>query len=256
LGILHFFYSIVGNYGLAIIMLTVLVRLCMVPISRKQAQSMVKMQELKPELDKLKDKYKGDPTKQSQAMQELYRKHNINPLAGCLPMFIQLPIFIGLYRSLAVDVELRQAPLISDAVHWCSNLAAPDMLLNWSSFMPASVNSGIGFLGLGPYLNVLPLVTVALFIAQQKILMPEPANEQAAMQQNMMKYMMIFFAFMFYKVASGLCIYFIASSIWGITERKLMPMPTAATASGATGGTAAAKSTTSTPRIDRSKKKR
>lgn len=257
LGILHFFYAIVRNYGLAIIMLTVLVRLCMVPVSRKQAQSMVKMQELKPELDKLKEKYKGDTTKQSQAMQELYRKHNINPLAGCLPMFIQLPIFIGLYRSLAVDVELRQAPLISDAIHWCSNLAAPDMLLNWSSFMPALVTSGEGFFGLGRYLNVLPLVTVTLFILQQKILMPEPANEQAASQQKMMQYMMIFFAFMFYKVASGLCIYFIASSIWGITERKLMPMPKAATAAaGAAGGTPPAKSITSAPRNDRPKKKR
>ena len=98
LGILHLFYSWVGNYGIAIIMLTVLVRSCMFPISRKQAQSMAKMQELKPELDKIKEKYKNDPPKQSQAMQELYRKYNINPLSGCLPMFIQLPIFVGLYR--------------------------------------------------------------------------------------------------------------------------------------------------------------
>ena len=223
LAILHFFYGIVGNYGVAIVMLTVLVRSCMFPISRKQVQSMAKMQELKPELDKLKEKYKGDPAKQSQAMQELYRKYNINPLAGCLPMFIQLPIFVGLYRSLAMDVELRQAPLISDAIQWCSNLAAPDMLLNWSSFMPSFVTSGEGFFGLGRYLNVLPLITIGLFIVQQKIAMPEPTNEQAAMQQKMMKYMMIFMGFMFYKVAAGLCIYFIASSLWGLAERKFMP---------------------------------
>lgn len=226
LGILHLFYSWVGNYGIAIIMLTALVRLCLFPLSRKQAHSMVKMQELKPELDKIKEKYGKDPQKQSQAMQELYRKYNINPLAGCLPMFIQLPIFVGLYRALAVDVELRQAPLISDSVRWCSDLAAPDMFLNWSSVMPDFINSGEGMLGLGPYLNILPLVTVALFILQQNMFMPEPTNEQAALQQKIMKYMMIFMGLLFYKVPSGLCIYFIASSLWGIAERKLVPPPT------------------------------
>jgi YidC/Oxa1 family membrane protein insertase len=225
LAILHFFYSIVGNYGIAIIMLTALVRGCVFPLSRKQAHSMAKMQELKPELDKIKEKYGKDPAKQSQAMQELYRKYNINPLAGCLPMFIQLPIFVGLYRALAVDVELRQAPLISDSVRWCSNLAAPDMFWNWSSIMPDVVNSGEGFFGLGPYLNILPLVTIALFILQQQMFMPEPTNEQAALQQKMMKYMSVFIGFMFYKVPSGLCLYFIASSLWGIAERKLVPSP-------------------------------
>ena len=147
------------------------------------------------------------------------------PLGGCMPMFIQLPIMLGLYRALAVDIELRQAPLISESVRWCSNLAAPDMFFDWSSFMPDFVTSGQGFLGLGPYLNVLPLVTIGLFILQQKMFMPEATNEQAAMQQKIMQYMMIFMGFMFFKVASGLCIYFIASSIWGIAERKLVPAP-------------------------------
>lgn len=137
------------------------------------------MQELKPEMDKLKEKYKNDMQKQSQAMQEIYKKHNINPLAGCLPMFIQLPIFLGLYRALMVDVELRQAPLLGGAIRWCSNLAAPDMFFDWSGFMPEFITSGIGILGLGPYLNVLPLITVSLFLLQQKLFMPEPANEQA-----------------------------------------------------------------------------
>ncbi|MCA9230801.1 MAG: YidC/Oxa1 family insertase periplasmic-domain containing protein [Planctomycetales bacterium] len=225
LSILHFFYRFVGNYGIAIIMLTVLVRSCMFPISRKQAQSMAKMQELKPEMDKLKEKYKNDMQKQSQAMQEIYKKHNINPLAGCLPMFIQLPIFLGLYRALMVDVELRQAPLLGGAIRWCSNLAAPDMFFDWSGFMPEFITSGIGILGLGPYLNVLPLITVSLFLLQQKLFMPEPANEQAALQQKIMKFMMLFMGLLFFKVASGLCLYFIASSIWGIAERKLIPKP-------------------------------
>ncbi|MAT71215.1 MAG: hypothetical protein CMJ58_17025 [Planctomycetaceae bacterium] len=236
LAVLHFFYGFVGNYGVAIIMLTVLVRGLMFPISRSQVKSMVKMQELKPEMDKLKEKYKGDQQKQAQAMQELYRKHGVNPLAGCLPMFLQLPVFIGLYRGLAVDIELRQAPLFGNLTRWCSNLAAPDMFLDWSGFMPDAVNNGQTFIvGLGPYLNILPLITMALFMLQQKLFMPEPANEQAALQQKMMKYMMLVMGLLFYKVPSGLCLYFIASSLWGIAERKLFPPPTAATAGVAAG---------------------
>jgi len=225
LAVLHFFYAITGNYGIAIIMLTVLVRSCMFPISRKQAQSMAKMQLLKPEMDRMKEKYKNDMQKQSQAMQELYRKHNINPLAGCQPMFLQLPIFLGLYRSLMVDVELRQAPLLSESIRWCSNLAAPDMFYDWTSFMPTIITSGQGIMVLGPYLNILPLITISLFMLQQKLFMPDPANEQAAMQQKIMKFMMLFMGLLFFKVASGLCLYFIASSTWGIAERKLLPKP-------------------------------
>jgi YidC/Oxa1 family membrane protein insertase len=87
---------------------------------------------------------------------------------------------------------------------------------------------------LGPYLNIFPLVTVALFLITQKMSMPAPTNEQAAMQQKMMKYMTVFIGFMFYKVASGLCLYFIVSSLWGIAERKLLPK--AQTAGSAAGG--------------------
>jgi YidC/Oxa1 family membrane protein insertase len=225
LWLLHAFHRVVGNYGIAIIMLTVLVRGLMFPLSRGQAKSMMKMQELRPEMDRLKERYKGDQQKQAQAMQELYRKHGVNPLAGCLPMLIQLPVFIGLYRGLAVDVELRGAPLFGQSIAWCSNLAAPDMLWNWSNVMPDFINRGDGMFSLGPYLNVLPLVTIVLWILQQKMFTPPAANEQAEMQQKIMKYMMVFMAVLFYKVPSGLCLYFIASSAWGIAERKLIPPP-------------------------------
>jgi YidC/Oxa1 family membrane protein insertase len=147
-----------------------------------------------------------------------------------LPMLIQLPVFIGLYRGLAVDVELRQAPLFGQAVRWCSNLAAPDMLYNWSAFMPQMITRGEGLFGLGPYLNVLPLITIALFLLQQKLFMPPATDEQTAMQQKIMKYMMVFMGLLFYKSPSGLCLYFIASSLWGIAERKMIPPATATNA--------------------------
>jgi len=221
LQILHFFYSIVPNYGIAIVMLTVMVRLCMFPLSRKQALGAQKMQELQPEIKKITEKYKGNMEARTKAQQELFAKHNYHPLSGCLPAFVQLPIFMGLYRSLAVDVELRGAPLISDSIRWCSNLAAPDMLWRWQEYLPAFIASETGWLG--PYFNLLPCITIALFIWQQKMFMPPPADEQAAMQQKVMRFMMIFMGVMFFKVASGLCLYFIASSTWGIAERKLLP---------------------------------
>ncbi len=230
--ILDKFYWIVQNYGLAIIMLTIVVRLAMFPMSRKQAHSAQIMQKLQPEIKAIQQKFKKDPEGARKAQQELWAKHNYNPLSGCLPLFIQMPIFLGLYRALSVNVELRDAPLFWPAIRWCSNLAAPDMLWDWSGFMPDAVNNGLGFpwfpllggmCGLGPYLNLFPIITIALFLIQQKVMMPPPADEQAAQQQKIMKYVMMLMALMFYKVAAGLCIYFIASTFWGLAERRFLP---------------------------------
>jgi YidC/Oxa1 family membrane protein insertase len=238
LGILHTFYSLIPNYGVAIILLTVLVRSCMFPLSKKQALNAQKMQELQPEIKKIQEKYKNNLEARGKAQQELFRKHNYNPMGGCLILFLQLPIFVGLYRALMVDVELRQAPLISESIRWASNLAAPDMLFDWHNFMPAFVARGVGMFGLGPYFNLLPLLTIVLFIWQQKKFMPPPTDEQQAMQQRVMQFMMIFMGILFFKVASGLCIYFIASSLWSIAERQFLPKTAAAGGSGPAASTA------------------
>ena len=213
----------IWNYGLAIILLTVLVRGCMFPLSRKQAAGAQKMQQLQPEIKKIQEKYKKNIEGRSKAQQELFRKHNYNPLSGCLVLFIQMPIFIGLYRSLMVDVELRDAPLLSSAVRWCSNLAAPDMLFNWSRSCRPGSTAAWACSRSGHTSTSCRMLTIVLMLRQQKMFMPPPADEQAAMQQKMMKYMMIFMGLMFFKVASGLCIYFIASSLWGLAERKFLP---------------------------------
>jgi len=222
--ILHAIHAVIGNYGLAILLLTVIVRGAMFPISRKQALSSQKMQALQPEMKAITEKYKNDPQKRTQATQELWRKHDYNPMGGCLLVFIQIPIFMGLYRSLATDVELRQAPLFSSAIRWCSNLAAPDMFWDWSQVLPSFLTAPEGWLG--PFLNLFPLATIGLFLWQQKLFMPPAMDEQAQMQQQVMKYMMFFMALMFFKVPCGLCLYFIASSLWGIAERLLLPSVT------------------------------
>ena len=222
--ILHGFYAVVGNYGLAIVLLTLFVRGCMFPISRKQAMGMKKMQELQPEIKKIQEKHKNNAEARTKAQQELFRKHNYNPLAGCLPLFIQMPVFIGLWRTLSVAIELRDAPLFSQSIRWCSNLAAPDMMYDWSWFMWPYVSSGMhGIFSLGPYFNLLPIIGVILSTIQQRMFMPPPADEQAAVQQKVMQYMMVFMGLLFYKFASGLCIYFIVQSLWGFIERKFLP---------------------------------
>lgn len=235
-GLLHTFYGWVGNYGIAIMMLTIVVRSCMFPISRKQALNAIKMQELQPELKKIAEKHKGDRQAQALAQQELWKKNNYNPLAGCLPVFLQLPIFVGLYNSLKVDVELRQAPLISENIRWASNLAAPDMFWNWEKFFGGGILNHY-FFGeegwLGPFLNLLPLITISLFLVQQKLFMPPATDDNSRLQQKMMKYMMFFMGFMFFKVPAGLCVYFITSSIWSICEKQLLPKAKPATPIGA-----------------------
>lgn len=218
-GIMHFFQSLVGNYGVAIIMLTILVRGCMHPLSRKQVRGTQMMGFLKPQMTKINEKYKDDPRQKTMKQQQLFAKYGYNPLAGCLPVFVQMPIFFGLYRSIMVDVELRGQALLP-GLDWCTNLAGPDMLQYFGESTTFLINRG----GLvGPYLNLLPLLTIFLFLLQSVIYTPPATDDTQRMAQRMMKFMFLFMGFMFFRVASGLCIYFIASSTWGILERKLLP---------------------------------
>ena len=222
-GLLHFFASLpMVNYGIAVIMLTVVVRSCMFPVSRMAAKNAAMMQELAPEMKAIAEQYKDNLERRGQAQRELFQRHNYNPFGGCLLMFLQLPVFIGLYKSLSVDIALRQEPLIP-GIDWCSDMAAPDRLFAFPDWMPDTFAAEGGWLG--PYFNLLPMVTIVLFIVQQKMFTPPPTDDQQRMQQRVMKYMMVFMGVMFFKVPSGLCVYFIASSLWGIAERMLIPKP-------------------------------
>lgn len=219
LAVLNFFHhTLLAPYWLAIIMLTVVVRACMFPISRKMAQNQQRMKELQPKMQEIRNKYKDDQEKMAQAYREFMAKHGFNPLAGCLPMFLQLPIFIGLYQALYHSVDLRMAEFL-----WIENLAAPDQLFAFGFEIPL-----LGW----THFNLLPLITVGLFVAQQKMFMPPPTSEEQEMQYKMMNFFTIFIGFMFYRVPAGLCVYFIASSLWGIAERKLLVL-TGATSSDA-----------------------
>jgi YidC/Oxa1 family membrane protein insertase len=216
-----------GYDALCIMLVTVLVRGLMFPVSRKQAATMAKTQEqmakIQPEMKKIKEKFKGDVMAQQQAMSELYRRHGVNPaagLGGCLMVFLQMPVFLGLYFALQESFLFRLKRFL-----WAPNLTAPDMLFWWSEKIPfiSDPASQGGFFYLGPFFNLLPVVAIALMFVQQKLMTPPAMDDQAKMQQTMMKYMMILFCFMFYKVPTGLSLYFICSTLWGVAERKLLP---------------------------------
>ena len=208
LAVLHFFYGIFANYGIAIICLTITVRLCLLPLSIKQSRAMARMQSLQPEINALKAKYgENEKEKLGAATMELYAKHGVNPLGGCLLILPQMPIFIGLYQALSNSVDLRMARFL-----WIENLAAPEKLFDLPFWIPF----------VGQHFNLLPLFTVALFMVQQKLFTPPAVDEQQKQQQVMMNFMMIVMGVMFYQVAAGLCIYFITSSLWGICERLLL----------------------------------
>ena len=197
-----------GNFGIAIILLTMTVRMIMFPLGRKQAMMAKKMQDLQPVLAEVKEKYKDDKEALTRETMAVWKRHKVNPAAGCLPALIQMPIFVGLWQALNNSVALRQSPFL-----FIRDLAAPDMIWKFPTTIPF----------LGDYLNILPFLVVSLMLVQTKLFSPPPTTPEAEMNQKMMKYMMIFMAFMFYKVPSGLGLYFITSSLWQICERLLLP---------------------------------
>jgi YidC/Oxa1 family membrane protein insertase len=207
LWILNSFHRIGLPYGICIMLLTVLVRSCMFPISKKQAINAKRMKELQPRLQELKDKYGYDKQKFAEEQMKLFAETGFNPLGGCLPVLMQLPIFIGLYQALNSSVDLRRASFL-----WIDNLAAPDALFPLPFKLPF----------LGDQFNLLPVITTGLFLFQQKMFMPPPTDDQTRMQAKMFFWMTLLMGFMFYFVPAGLCVYFIASSLWSMGERKLL----------------------------------
>jgi YidC/Oxa1 family membrane protein insertase len=197
-----------GNYGIAIILLTMLVRGLMFPLGRKQALAAQKMQALQPHLKAIQEKFKDDKDRLTKETFALYKKYGVNPMGGCLPALVQLPIFVGLWQALNTSVPLRHATFL-----WIRDLAAPDMMFPFPIDVPF----------LGKWFNLLPFVVISLMLVQTQLFSPPATTPEAEQSQKMMKYMMVFMGVMFYKVPSGLGIYFITSSLWALGERLLLP---------------------------------
>jgi YidC/Oxa1 family membrane protein insertase len=210
--IMKVFHAVIPNWGIAIILLTLLVRVAMHPLTRKSQISMSKMQKLQPHIKKLQEKYKNDKQKLGQEQMKLMKEHGANPLGGCLPMLIQLPILWALYSGLRVSIELRHAPFYLIPGYWIRDLAQPDMLFMMPMALPI----------LGSYLNLLPILMAAA-TALQQLWAPKPSTPEMAQQQKMMGIMMpVLMGVMFYSLASGLSLYFLTSTVAGIIEQWII----------------------------------
>jgi len=208
LWLLNALNAIFHNYGVAIILLTVFVKLLMMPLTAKSAKNMEKMKELQPEIEKLKQKHKSDPQKQQQATMMLYRQHGYNPLGGCLPMLVQMPIFIALFTVLRSAVELRLAPFIP---FWISDLSSPEGLFADTISQIPMIGSFVG------ELNILPLLMTGCTLLQQKM---QPTSADPA-QKQMMYLMPVMMLFFFYRMPSGLVLYWTVSQVLTIVQLQI-----------------------------------
>jgi YidC/Oxa1 family membrane protein insertase len=195
---LKFFYRYVGNYGIAIIIITVILKAIFFPLTHKSYKSMKDMQKIQPMMTALKEKYKNDRDAMNKAVMELYRDHKVNPLGGCLPMVIQIPVFFALYKALMFSIELRHAPFF----FWITDLSGPDNLFGQ-------------LLGLPFVIGPLPLVMGATMFIQQKM---TPSNMDPV-QAKMMLALPLVFTFMFLNFPSGLVLYWLLNNILTIGQQ-------------------------------------
>jgi YidC/Oxa1 family membrane protein insertase len=196
--LLQALYSVVPNYGVAIIVLTILVRLVTAPLTNRQMRSMERMRALAPKLEELKAKFGDDKAKQSEEMMKLYRQEGVNPLGGCLPMVLQIPVFIGLFYALRSSIELRHSPFFG----WITDLSIPESLFT----IP----------GLDLPVRVLPILMGLSMIVQQKL---TPMQVDPAQAKMMLVVMPVMMTVMFYQFPSGLVLYWMVSNVIAISHQ-------------------------------------
>jgi YidC/Oxa1 family membrane protein insertase len=196
---LNFSNRITHNYGIDIILLTILIKLIFHPLSVKSYRSMKKMQELQPLIKKLKEKYPNDKQKMNAEMMEIYKTKGINPMGGCLPMIIQIPVFFALYKGLSSAIELRHAPFM----FWINDLSAPEDLFSFT------------VMGYNLPIRILPLIMGITQVIQQKM---TPTSVDP-MQEKMMLFMPIFFTFLFWGFPSGLVLYWLINNVVSIGQQ-------------------------------------
>lgn len=202
LWLLNFLHAFVKNYGIAIILVTIIFKLAFWPIAQKGLLSMKNMQKLQPKMVKIKEKYKNDPAMMNKEVMNLYKTYKVNPLGGCLPMLLQIPVFFALYKVLLMCIELRHAPFML----WITDLSAPDRLM---------LGFDIPFLGGIP---VLTLLMGASMFLQQKMT-PTTADPT---QAKIMLFLPVIFTFMFLNFASGLVLYWFINNLLAILQQYLI----------------------------------
>ena len=194
------------NYGWVLIVFAFLVKIVLYPLTNKSMQSMKEMQKLQPKIEELRKKYEGDSQKLNTEQMKLYKEHNVNPMGGCLPLLLQMPILIALFTVFRTTIELRHAPFI----WWITDLSAPDTVLTLPFAIPIY----------GQHVNILPIIMALSTILQQKI----SGSSSSSPQQKMMTYMMpIMFFFMFNQFPSGLNLYYTLFNLLTVAQQKFVP---------------------------------
>ncbi|MGC0371911.1 MAG: hypothetical protein DGJ47_000612 [Rickettsiaceae bacterium] len=205
--LMNFFYKYVGNFGISIMIVTVLIKLAMFTLANKSYRSMKKMKKLQPEMERLKQLYSEDKARLNQEVMALYKKEKVNPVSGCLPLFLQIPVFFSIYKVLYVTIEMRHAPFFG----WIQDLSAPD---------PTSIFNLFGLLPFTPpgflMIGVWPIIMAASMYFQQRM-SPQPADE---VQAQVMKMMPIIFLFLFSGFPAGLLIYWSWNNLLSIIQQS------------------------------------
>jgi YidC/Oxa1 family membrane protein insertase len=210
LRILNVFHGFTGNYGVDIILLTVLVKVLFIPLTNRSMKSMRDMQRLQPQMAKLREKFKDDREKLNKEMIELYRRHRVNPLGGCLPMLLQFPVFIGLYQALSQAIELRHAKF----AFWVHDLSAHECY-PWPG--QGTITGCNEFAMLGIPIPILVLLMGGSMILQQYL---SPSSGMDPAQQRMMMILMpVMFTVMFINFPSGLVLYWLVNNVLTITQQ-------------------------------------
>ena len=200
-------HKYIPNYGVVLIIFSILIKIIVYPLTKKSYQSMRAMSGLQPKLQSLKEKYANDPQKLNQATMKLYKEEGVNPMGGCLPMLIQMPLLFALFQVFRSTIELRGEPFVL----WINDLSAPDTLFEIGGFP----------------VNILPLLMAASMYIQQRM---TPTAAGAGQQKTMMYFMNIFFIFIFYRLPSGLNLYYTLFNVLTILQQKfLTPQPAATT---------------------------
>ena len=212
--LLHALHNLTKNWGVSIICVTILVYIVLFPLSFKSMLSMKKMQALQPKIEEVRTKYKDNPQKLNVEIMELYKREKVNPFGGCLPLLLQIPVFFALYQLLMRLISLKGAHFL-----WIKDLSEPDRLLYFKNALPI----------MGNELNILPLLMAFVMFGQQKFTSAtaSAASSSAAEQQKMMAIMMpVIFGVLFYKMSSGLVLYWLVNSLlmlgfqWKISKIK------------------------------------
>ena len=196
--VLNAIYGVVGNYGIAIIIVTILMRIVIFPLTLKQEKSMKKMRDLQPEIEKIKEKYKDSPQEYQQKTAELYKESGVNPLGGCLPLLIQMPVFVALYWAFSGNA------IPADAKFLWFTLKQPDRLFMIGNFA----------------FNLLPILNVGVTYIQQKIMTNTTSGQESNQQMKTMLYMMpLMMLFIFYRMPSGVTLYYLVSGALSLVQQ-------------------------------------